>query len=577
MSIRLKATATATVKPPGRLATTARRKARAATPYAAGLVVALIATMVLRSQLPIGIGIGVVVTLAVTRLLEARDTRRNGGRRAARQRRKWQGTASWRDKRKHLSAAAARRKARFTRPQTRGRLAPHEAGVHVGTAGRQRLYITHEDSALLLGIRAGKSAYFSDAITDAVGSVAAFSVFPDLYTHTAVRRAARSRKPLLVLNPRGDGNIPTNFAWSPLDGCETADGAISAAGYLVAAAPQDKERDAFWMQQAHALLRLLMHAAILGGYDILDVRKWVMDFHLAAEHALTVLDNHPMAVEGWGDELAEILLKDDGSDAQNSVKSTAKSALDWLTDPAMKAVACAPPDQWFDAEAFIEDGTGTLYVVGGANPHNPLTAYLGCLSGHLFETAIRLGSASPGNRLDPPFMLACDELALMKPPLHNWSSRAGGRGVTLLAGTQSPSQMEACWGKADGDTVFDNMSVVVFGGLKVAENLGKISEACGKHDAYRVVKDPVTGKKRREPDGERLTFPPERIRALPEGEALFLHRGVRPLVMRVPRVWDRKGYTPAPAPSPVTAPFVPLEGTAIPGHLTHAALPQRGP
>ena len=37
----------------------------------------------------------------------------------------------------------------------------------------------------------------------------------------------------------------------------------------------------------------------------------------------------------------------------------------------------------------------------------------------------------------------------------------------------------------------------------------------------------MTGKKRREPDGQRLTFPPERIRPLPEGKALFLHRGAR--------------------------------------------------
>ena len=86
------------------------------------------------------------------------------------------------------------------------------------------------------------------------------------------------------------------------------------------------------------------------------------------------------------------------------------------------------------------------------------------------------------------------------------------------------------------------------------------------------------GKKRRQPAGLRRTFPPERIRGLPEGKALFLHRGVRPLVMRVPRVWDRKDYVPATV-SPVPAPLLPLDGTvtapAVPGHLSPAAL--RGP
>ena len=96
-----------------------------------------------------------------------------------------------------------------------------------------------------------------------------------------------------------------------------------------------------------------------------------------------------ITVPGWADDLAQILLSADGSDAENSIRSTALSALDWLADPAMKAIACASPDRWFDAEEFIEDGTGTLYVIGDDNPHNPLTPYLSCLNGHLFETAIR--------------------------------------------------------------------------------------------------------------------------------------------------------------------------------------------
>lgn len=573
-----------TPKPPARV----NAAARAARPYLLAVAAAELAVTLVTVLLhwPIGyglvaglsLGIGAVGHDGACRLWETVGTRRHGGKRAARQRRKWQGHASWRETGRHLSARAVRRKARFTRPQTAGHLAPHEAGVHVGDAHRRRLYISHEDSALLIGIRAGKSAFFADAICDAPGAVAAFTVRPDLYTHTAVARGAAGR--LWQLNPGGHGNIPTNFAWSPLDGCETARGALQASGYLMAAAPQDGDgKDAYWIQQARGWLRLYMHAAILGGADILKVRDWIAD--PTDLDALAILDGHPMTVPGWANELAQILLGgEDGSDAQNSVRSTALSALEWLADPVMAAVACARPDQWFDAERFIEDATGTLYVIGGDDPHNPLTPFLSCLNGHLFETATRLGAASPGGRLDPPFLLACDELALTKPPLDKWTAKAGGTGVTILAGTQSPSQMESCWGKAGGDTVFDNMSVIVFGGLKVAENLDKISAACGEHDTWEHVKD-ADGRKRRQPGPPRRTFPPERIRALPEGKALFLHRGVRPLVMKVPRVWDRRDYVPAPAPSLVPARLVPLDGTvmppAVPGHLDPAALPERGP
>ena len=98
-------TAPAPRKPPGRLEQAARRKARDAAPYAAVLVITAAITLLLRSLLPFGIGLGITGTLIAVRLLEAVDVRRGGGRRAARQRRKYQGHATWRDPGKHLSCA----------------------------------------------------------------------------------------------------------------------------------------------------------------------------------------------------------------------------------------------------------------------------------------------------------------------------------------------------------------------------------------------------------------------------------------------------------------------------------------
>ena len=106
-------------KPPGRLAMAARRKARAAAPYAAGLVAAGILAVVLHINCCCSVpGPGMAGMHAGIRLLEERGTRRAAGRRAARQRAKYQGMASRRETGTHMSAAAARRKARFTRPQT---------------------------------------------------------------------------------------------------------------------------------------------------------------------------------------------------------------------------------------------------------------------------------------------------------------------------------------------------------------------------------------------------------------------------------------------------------------------------
>ena len=560
-------------KPPGRLEQAARRKARAAAPYAAGLIAAGILT-VLHHPLLAGAGIGVMATLTTIRLLEAHGTRRGGGRRAARARRRYQDLATRRELHRHLSLTAARRRAKVTRPQTAGRLPAAEAGVHIGRTRwlRRPLTVTHEDSVLALGgVRMGKSGWLAGAVWDAPGAALVTSTRIDLYKNTAVAR--RAKGPVLVLNPDGYAGIPSTLRWSPLDGCHTAAGAITAAGYLMAAAPQEHGKDSsYWIQRGHTLLRLYMHAAVLGGASIADVCDWIAD--VANLEALTILDNHPMAAPGWADELAAILLDEDNSpDTQKSDQGTALSALAWLADPAMATAACAPPSEWLDVETFIEDG-GTVYLVGADRPHNSLAPFFAAFTGHVFETAKRLASSSPGARLDPPLTFALDEAALLKAPLDRISAEAGGHGITWLAAVQSPSQLKQCWGEHGGRIVWDNATCkLIFGGLTGHEDLEAISAVCGDRDTYDLVKGP-DGKKTRQPRQER-TVPVERIRMIPPGAALALYRATRPFFPRLRMVWDRPGYAPATV-NPVAALLVPLDGTVmapgIPGHLTPAAL-----
>lgn len=555
-----------TPKPPGRLEQAARRKARAAAPYMAGLAAALILTVILHSALPLGIGIGIVATLVTGRLLEEHGIRRNGGKR-----RKYQGAASERELLRSLSVHVARRRARVTRPQS-GRLAASEAGVHIGRSKwlRRPLAVTHEDSVLVLGgVRMGKSGWLAGAVWDAPGAALVTSTRIDLYKNTAVAR--RGRGPVLVLNPDGYGGVPSTLKWSPLDGCETAAGAITAAGYLAAAAPQDEGKDAFWMAQAHDLLRLMMHAAALDGATILDVRDWVSD--LSNLEALAILDNHESAIPGWANELAAIQMSGGGTDALRSIQSTARSALAWLADPAMANAAAAPPGEWLDMEAFIEDG-GTVYLIGADRPHAPLSPFFACFTGQMFETAKKLAASSPGSRLDPPLTFALDEAALLKAPLDRISAEAGGHGVTWLAAVQSPSQLKQCWGEHGGRIVWDNATCkLIFGGLTGHEDLEAISAVCGERDTYDTVKG-ADGRKTRQPRQQR-TVQIERIRLLPAGTALVLYRATRPFFPQLRMVWDRKGYTPATL-NPVAARMLPLDGTvmspAVPGHLATTVL-----
>lgn len=489
--------------------------------------------------------------------VDAIRARRSGGKRAARQRRKYQGTATSRELHGKLSLKAARRRAKVTRPLTPGgRLAPSDAGVLIGSGGRpaRRLYGTHEDFYAAFGtVRSGKTGWMAGRVLDAPGAVAAFTTRTDLREHTVIARAQRG--PVFDLNPGGEGGVPTNFGLSPLDGCWDPSAAIESAGYLVHAAPSDKGgKDAHWDAAGCDLLRLMMHAAALTeGATMRHVAAWVRD--PAAAQPLATLARNPYAAPGWAHELAELAARD--GDYLSGVIAAARSALRWMADPVMAAVAC-PEESGLpvlDIPEFLADGA-TLYVTAANRPHNSLAPYSAWLCSRLFDTAKRMAAQIPGARMDPPLTLVPDEPALTCPvPLDRWTAEAGGWGITIITGFQSRSQLPAMWGEHGGRTVWNNATVkLIFGGFTDDADLKAFSDVCGPRDTWHHVRNP-DGSKTRQPGTEPL-FAPEKIRLIPEGSALLLHRRTRPLLADVDMVWDRKGYERAlpgwalPQPAP---------------------------
>jgi hypothetical protein len=116
--------------------------------------------------------------------------------------------------------------------------------------------------------------------------------------------------------------------------------------------------------------------------------------------------------------------------------------------------------------------------------------------------------------------------------------------VTLMTGFQSRSQLFDRWGEHGGQTIWNNATLkVIFGGFTDAADLEFISSVCGERDTWDKVKGP--GGKTRQPRQERL-FPPEKVRLLPQGKAIVLHRATRPLIAAITPVWDMRGYQAAP-------------------------------
>jgi len=540
-----------------------RAAVTAAAPYAGAVAVSAAAGAVLRSpDLPLLVA-GAVAGIAGTRFHEAYGWHRAGGRAAMRARRRYQGTATRREIRRHLSAAAARRRAAVTSPG----LHPSQAPVVIARARGQVLAGTREDSYLVIAPpRTGKTGLLGCWAADAPGAMLATSTRTDLYQHTVIGRR-RTGGDVDVLNPTGDGGITSTLRWSPLEGCTDPGVAIQRAGYLMAAAPKNAGgRDAWWDAKGAELLRLMLHAAALGDATMREATAWVRD-PLSAEPASILT---AAGAPGWAHKLATLTC-DGPTDQLRGIVASAETALAWMDDPAMAAAAC-PAGDGFRAREFLA-GAGSVYLIGADRPHSSLAPYFACFAAHLFETAKHLASVSPAGRLPVPVTFVLDEAAITCPvPLHTWTSEAGGHGITIMAAVQAPSQLLSRWGEHDGRTITANSTVkVIFGGHTGHTDLEALSAVCGMRDTWDHVKHP-DGVKTRQPRQERA-IPPERIRMLRPGEALVLHRSTRPVIARVTPVWDRPGYeraTAAPAapprvPEPQLAIGAPREAIPLPG------------
>lgn len=522
-------------KPPGRVRRAADRKAtrtmREGAPYAVSLAAAAAAAAVLHQPDIAVLGLGGVGGVAGVRLHEARGWHRSGGKAAMRGRRRYQGLATRKELRANLSPAVVARDASVTCPG----IDPSRVPVGLGRALGQDLAGSREDTYLLVAPpRSGKTGLMACWVADAPGSVLATSTRTDMYAHTA---AARRGAEIWVLNPDGDGDIPSTLRWSPVDGCDDPATAIQRAGYLMDAAPRDKSgKDAWWDAKGAELLRLMLHAAAIAGASMHQVRAWIADPGHPDPAAILASE---YAAPGWGHKLAALAASDE---QLNGIIASAAAALAWMDDPAMAEAACPRPDAGFDAETFLECGHGTVYLIGADRPHGALAPYFASFAAHLFETAKRIASRSPGGRLPAPLTLALDEAAITCPvPLHKWLAEAGGHGITVMAAVQGISQLLSRWGDHDGRTIKKLSTIKLFwGGDTDAADLEEISAVCGMRDTWDHTRNP-DGSKTKTPRQERAV-PPERIRKLGPGEVLVLHRSTRPVIAKVAHVWDRRGY-----------------------------------
>lgn len=441
------------------------------------------------------------------------------------------------------SEAALLRRAGNLRPSLAQPTAA-DVGYLIGHSQGREVWASVEDSILVLGApRTGKGAYaVINFILDAPGAVVTTSTRPD--NLTATMKARREVGPVAVFDPQhlADG-IPAGLRWSPVRGCEDPLTAmIRAAGLAVATGlgGGDVEGGGFWEGKTRVALQSLLHAAALDERSPAELYRWTVDPAAAAE-AAAILGTHPLAASGWGDSLAAMLDADPRT--RDSIWQGVSLSLAALADPRVLDAVTPAPGKDFDPVKFITE-RGTLYLLATGAGAGASAALVSAMIEDIVEAARRIAARSAGARLDPPLLLALDEIGNLAPlpSLPTLMAEGGGSGITTMPVLQSLAQARQKWGENEAGAIWGAAIVkLILGGGTEARDLEDFSTLIGERDEYT---DSVTlgehGHRSNQRSVRRVRIlPPDRIRTLPFGTGVTLLRSAPPIITEL-RLWTAR-------------------------------------
>jgi type IV secretion system protein VirD4 len=461
--------------------------------------------------------------------------------------RRIQGTATRRDIYATASEKTLLRRASTLRPSL-NRPTADDVGYLLGTSHGRKIWASVEDSILVIGPpRSGKGLHLVvNAIRDAPGAVVTTSTRPDNIAATIHARGALG--PVAVFDPQrltaGISEVNgLGVRWSPIRGCEDPLTAMIRATGLAASTGLSSggtDSGGFWEGRARAALQALLHAAALDHLSTRVLFEWSLSAN-AAMDAVGILASHGGAAPGWADSLQAMIQSDPRT--SDSIWMAVSQAMASLADPQVLDAVSPVPGEEFDPADFLTNN-GTLYLLAtgaGAGAAWPLVA---ALMEDLTETARHLAAASPGTRLDPPLLLALDEIGNLAPLpcLPTLMAEGGGTGITTMPVLQSLSQARAKWGEHAASTIWDASIVkVILGGASASKDLQELSVLIGERDepSETITISETGARSVQRSVRQRHVMPPETIRTLPFGIGLVLLRTAPPIVVDL-RSWQSR-------------------------------------
>jgi len=450
------------------------------------------------------------------------------------------GTATKHEIAKAASGAALLKRAGALRPSLESPK-PHDVGYRIGTSKGSDVWASVEDSILVIGPpRSGKGLHIVvNSILDAPGAVVTTSTRPD--NLTASLRARQRIGPVAVFDPQQLAQgLPAGLRWSPIRGCENPQTAMIRAAGLASAtglAAGGVDGGGFWEGKTRTALQALLHAAALDHRPPSELFRWTLDPTAAAD-AVAILVNYPQAALGWAESLESMIDADPRT--RDSIWQGVSLALGALADPRVLDAVSPGDGESFDPAAFIRN-RGTLFLLATGSGASASAALVAALVEDLVETARRIAARSAGARLDPPMLLALDEIANLAPlpSLPTLMAEGGGTGITTMPVLQSLAQARDRWNENQATAIWDASIVkVILGGASASRDLQDLSTLIGERDE---TTDSVTlgdhGSRSNQRSIRRVpVLPPDRIRTLPFGTGVVMLRSAAPIITDL-RAW----------------------------------------
>ncbi|MHB1808122.1 MAG: type IV secretory system conjugative DNA transfer family protein [Solirubrobacteraceae bacterium] len=441
------------------------------------------------------------------------------------------------------SSRALRRRAGTLRPSLQ-KPGAREVGYLLGRARGQEVWASVEDSMLLVGPpRSGKGLHLViPAILDAPGAVVTTSTRPDNLTVTLTAR--KQHGPVAVFDPQQlASGLPAGLRWSPVRGCEDPLTAMIRAAGLAAGTGLGSggvEAGGFWEGKTAAAIQALLHAAALDGRDARTLYQWAQN-PTAATDAVHILQSSPDAADGWADSLASMIDADPRT--RDSIWQGVSLAFAALADPRVLAAVTPGDGEDFDPERFLAEH-GTLYLLATGAGAGASAALVSAFIEDLTETARRQAARSTGARLDPPLLLALDEIGNLAPlpSLPTLMSDGGGTGITTMTVLQSMAQARQKWGENHAAAIWDAAIVkIILGGNSHSRDLQDLSTLIGERDESTdsTTTDASGGRSHQRSIRRVPILAPDALRTMPFGTGTVLLRSAPPIIADL-RAWTSR-------------------------------------